>query len=313
MFRYVGAGLISAWLCLISSAGALAWGPAAHAVIGQLAEDLLLQDTPAWRLLLQQWRHPTQAPHVTEALYGLELPEPGGVLRLLANWPDWHKRKPGMLDADEQRHYLNVPFTARYSRRQYCPDGRCSVETLLTQRALFADQRAPLAQRAVALAWIAHLVGDMHQPLHAGRAEDRGGNLTCVTWLGEPSRLVTLDNWTSCTHVNLHVVWDSKLIEAVTGFTHQEDAKAFAQLLRPGLPRIRPGEPRLTARTPTAWRTLIEQWHHETQTLIVRNAIYPVDGAINQAYLQQHYPTVRTQLLRAAVRLAALLRQSLQP
>ncbi|MGE3541474.1 MAG: S1/P1 nuclease [Candidatus Tectimicrobiota bacterium] len=313
LFRRLAVLFIGLGLCLSHATPGNAWGPVPHAVIGQMAEDLLLQDTPAWRRLLARWRESSQSALIQEALLGLEFPADGDVLRLLANWPDWHKRAPGMLEADEQRHYVNLPFTGRYTRRQHCPDGRCSLETLLEQRAIFADQRAPLARRAVALAWVTHLLGDIHQPLHAGRAEDRGGNLTCVSWLGEPSRLVTIDQHTSCSRANLHVVWDSKLIEAVTGFARQEDARAFARLLRPLLPKVRAAEAPLIAPTAAAWRRTIEQWHHDTQAMIVRDAIYPPDNAIDQAYLQRHYPTARSQILRAAVRLAALLRQSLQP
>src|SRR5262249_42319481 len=162
----------------------------AHAVIGQLAEDALTNETQLLTLL-RRFRDPTQYRQVTEALLGTEPPVPGQALQILANWPDVHKREPGMLPSDDQRHYINLPLTAHYNRTQYCADGVCSIEPLLAQRAILANRQAPLPQRAVALAWVAHLVGDMHQPLHAGKAEDRGGNLTCVAWMGEPSRLET--------------------------------------------------------------------------------------------------------------------------
>jgi hypothetical protein len=58
---------------------------------------------------------------------------------------------------------------------------------------------------------------------------------------------------------------------------------------------------------------VVERWHNETHALILHDGLYPSDGQIGSAYLQRHYPTARLQLLRAAVRLAALLRQSLQP
>ena len=184
MNRYVGAVLSCVLLWLSQVTPALAWGAVAHAVIGQLAEDDRLKNDALLLTLLRRFRDPTQYRQVTEALLGTEPPEPGQALRALANWPDWHKRQPGMLPADDQRHYVNLPFTARYNRTQYCADGVCSIETLLEQRAILANRRASLPQRAVALAWVAHLVGDMHQPLHAGKAEDRGGNLTCVAWMG---------------------------------------------------------------------------------------------------------------------------------
>jgi hypothetical protein len=290
---------------------ALGWGAVAHAVIGQLAEDELLANHATLRTLLTRFHDPTQYQHVHEALLGMDLPSPGNALRALANWPDWYKRQPGMLPADEQRHYINLPFTARYHRAQHCPDGLCSIETLLAQRAILADRRTPLPQRAVALAWVTHLVGDIHQPLHAGQLEDRGGNLICVTWMGEPSRRLSSDGKTTCSGANLHAVWDSKLLEAATGFVHPDDAPVLAQQFRLLWRRVQAAEPPLTAQTLTEWRAVVERWHSEAQALITREHIYPPDGTVGPTYLQRYYPTVRLQVLRAAARLAAMLRQSM--
>lgn len=51
-----------------------------------------------------------------------------------------------------------------------------------------------------ALKYIVHLVGDMHQPLHMGRLEDRGGNDIYVPWFGRD--------------VRLHQLWDTQMVEA---------------------------------------------------------------------------------------------------
>jgi hypothetical protein len=303
--------LSCAVLWLSHATPALAWGALVHAVIGQLAEDELLAHNAALRTLLMRFHDPTQYQHVRAALLGMDLPGPGNALRALAKWPDEYKRQPGMLPADEQRHYINLPFTARYHRAQHCPDGLCSIETLLAQRALLADRRAPLPQRAVALAWVAHLVGDIHQPLHAGQREDRGGNLTCIAWMGEPSQRIISDGKVMCSGANLHAVWDSKLLEAATGFMHHDDVLVLAQQLRPLLRRVQAAEPPLTARTAAEWRAVVERWHNESQALITHEHIYPSDSTIETSYIKRYYTTARLQVLRAAVRLAALLRQSI--
>jgi hypothetical protein len=67
---------------------------------------------------------------------------------------------------------------------------------------LWSDDDASDADKAVALCWILHLVGDMHQPLHNvalfSRAYfpkgDRGGNSINVAWEDGP--------------INLHAAWD---------------------------------------------------------------------------------------------------------
>jgi hypothetical protein len=232
---------------------------------------------------------------------------------MFANWPDTQRGEPGMLPLDGQRHYVNLPHQAVYNRVQHCPEGVCSIETLLHQRRILADRQVPLPQRAVALAWVTHLVGDMHQPLHAGKAEDRGGNLTCATRLGQLSQLIDINGQKSCSGANLHAVWDSMILEEVTGVTHPDDATALTRKLAPLLPLVKATEPPLTARTEAEWRAVVERWHTETQALIVQMDIYPPGNVIDECYIQSHYDTVRLQLLRAAVRLATLLQHTLRP
>ena len=67
------------------------------------------------------------------------------------------------------------------------------------------------------------------------------------------------------------------------------------------------------ARTEAEWRTVVERWHSETQALILQMDIYPHGNVIDDCYIQQHYRTIRLQMLRAAVRLAALLQRTLNP
>jgi hypothetical protein len=307
----IAAAALGIWLGLLNPA--LAWGPVGHAVIGELAEHDLLQNDPGLRTFLRRLREPAQRRRIRHALLGLKPPKPGAALRVLANWPDWRRGEPGMLSFDRRRHYVNLPHRTRYSRRQHCPDGLCSIETLLQQRAVLANRRAALPKRAVALAWVVHLMGDIHQPLHAGKAADRGGNLTCVTWRGAPFRLVMTNGRQHCSGANLHAVWDSKLIAAVTGFSSHRDTLKFARQLRGLLGLVKAAEPPLVVRTAADWRASIERWHRETQALILLDDIYPHGHAIGQAYIRSHFRTVRLQLLRAAVRLAALLRQTLRP
>jgi hypothetical protein len=61
------------------------------------------------------------------------------------------------------------------------------------------DPNASRADKQLALRFIVHLVGDLHQPLHVGKCCDRGANDVKVTWFGKPT--------------NLHAVWDSQLVD----------------------------------------------------------------------------------------------------
>ncbi len=303
-------GLILIYVLLPLPANA--WGPLGHALIGQLAEAHLLQDDRALKRLLTRFRQPSQRRGVRHALLNTQPPPPRKALRILANWPDVHKRDPGMLPYDARRHYVNLPHDAVYARARHCPADLCSIETLLHQRAILGNRRTPLAQRAVALAWVTHLVGDIHQPLHAGKAADRGGTLVCVTWKGQPSKRMTINGFAQCSGTTLHAVWDSTILKEMTGKSHPDTAPQLAQQFLSALRLVHTAEPPLTARTDAEWRILIERWHTETQALILRHDVYPRSHALGRDYARQHYPTVRRQLLRAAVRLAALLRQTLR-
>ena len=62
------------------------------------------------------------------------------------------------------------------------------------------DANASRENKALALKFIAHIVGAVHQPLHAGNGDDRGGNDVKVRWFGDETKL--------------HAVWDNRLIDS---------------------------------------------------------------------------------------------------
>lgn len=66
---------------------------------------------------------------------------------------------------------------------------------------------APRDEKRIALRFVAHLVGDIHQPLHSGFAEDLGGNSVDVPFNGRKE--------------NLHALWDTGLVELEEGTTVQ--------------------------------------------------------------------------------------------
>lgn len=80
-----------------------------------------------------------------------------------------------------------------YERVRDCADGRCVVEGIERYVAVLRS-KASDAERLVALKYVVHLIVDVHQPLHLGLREDKGGNLAQVQAFGRGS--------------NLHRVWD---------------------------------------------------------------------------------------------------------
>ena len=147
--------------------------------------------------------------------------------------------------------------------------------------AIVRNRQKTRDERTLALRFIIHIIGDLHQPLHVGNGIDRGGNDVKVTWFGEQS--------------NLHSVWDSKMIDrqglSFTEYTQRLDQRLTAEQTISGLD-ARP-----------------ETWIGESAKLCDR--LYPCTGeqasALGYAYLYQHLPTVETCLQQSGIRIAAYL------
>ncbi len=64
---------------------------------------------------------------------------------------------------------------------------------------ILLDDASSRADKVFYLKLLVHLIGDLHQPMHAGREADRGGNDIQVQWFNEGT--------------NLHRLWDTNLLE----------------------------------------------------------------------------------------------------
>jgi hypothetical protein len=147
--------LLAACLSLLLAAlpiPAGAWGSQGHQVVANLAQAQLS----------------AKAKREVDRLLFLE---PGQTLASISTWADEH-RSP----ATAAWHYVNFPKNScAYSADRDCPDGQCVVAAIDRHRDILASTAADEV-RLRALKYLVHLVADVHQPLHAGYGEDRGGN-----------------------------------------------------------------------------------------------------------------------------------------
>jgi hypothetical protein len=156
----------------LAAAPARAWGPEAHAIVGELAERRL---------------SPSARARAEALLGGARISDVE-----VAAWADVESAEGR---APRSAHYVNVPVGARgYDPARDCRGGRCIVAWLERELAVLADRGAPARRRAEALRWVVHLVADAHQPLHCADRGDRGGNEARVLRRGRDT--------------NLHAVWD---------------------------------------------------------------------------------------------------------
>ena len=113
----------------------------------------------------------------------------------LANWADEIKSDPKWKKANDW-HYCTIPDGEKYDPNN---NGGKAVEKVNEFIETLRSKKSTKNQKVIALKFLIHLIGDLHQPLHVGNGLDRGGNDIKVKWFNEST--------------NLHSVWDTKLIE----------------------------------------------------------------------------------------------------
>ncbi len=261
--------LVAGCIGLLLSAPALAWGPLGHRIVADLAAAQLDAAARAQVALLLQSEHADS-------------------LADIANWADQLRDDPAQAalgKATAPLHYVNMHGSCTYKPALDCPDGRCVVAAITHYAAILGDRSLPLDQRAQALNFVVHFVGDVHQPLHAGYKQDKGGNDYQVQFEGKPS--------------NLHRVWDSWLLS-----TRHLDARQYAALLE------RQGPVQLPA--PIApLDDAPAQWAEQSCRVVMDGGVYPQGHVISAAYIARERPLAEQQLRLAGARLAVLLNQVL--
>lgn len=247
------------------TAPAYAWGPQGHRLVGAIAEAEL-------------------SPHARAEVARLLRGEPEPTLAGVSNWADdLREHDPDLGRRSARWHYVNLAEDGcAYVATSHCPDGDCVIEAIRRQEALLADRRQPDAVRAQALKFLVHFVGDIHQPLHAGYAKDRGGNTHQVQVGGSGS--------------NLHRVWDGDIVTAAT-----RNEKRNLRRLR--------GMPAPAGLDDGAFA----EWAEASCRIVRREGFYPPQGALAPTYLKRWRPVADAQLRLGADRLARLLNRALSP
>lgn len=204
-------------------------------------------------------------------------------------------------------HFLNIPPDATsYDRDRDCPRQPtvaagspldawrdCAVDRILYNRQRLADRSLDRADRAIALKFLVHLVGDLHQPFHALGVE-RGGNGIPVSVFGSENCGVDPARAFPC---NLHTVWDGALM----AHRHLDDREYLA-VLNDEIRRLRLD--RRPNGTPADWAM-------ESQRLANAALVAP-HAAIDENYYRRQLPVVDERLALAGLRLAAIVNDVLR-
>ncbi|MCQ8878641.1 S1/P1 nuclease [Pseudoalteromonas shioyasakiensis] len=246
----------------LTSNYAVAWGQNGHRIVGQIADNHITEQTRA---------------SLVDLLEGESLAQ-------ISTWADEMRSNPDQFwqKKSSRWHYINSPTnSAEFSHDHSHKLNKDNVENILDGM-YFAietlkDENSSIDAKRFSLRFLVHLVGDSHQPFHAGRAADRGGNRIKVTFFGEDT--------------NLHSLWDTKLIEnqnlSFTEFSRFIDTKNTEVITD------------YLASSP-------EQWLNESHNLATR--LYKIKGdEIGYSYIYRNTPIIKTRLQQAGIRLAGLL------
>lgn len=150
-------------LCLGFIPKAYSWGDVGHQTVGEIAERIL---TPKAKRNITNILGPDK-------------------LAIVAIWPDSIKDDPEF-NSFKTLHFIDSA----------APKDLMTVVNKYPL--LIKNPREERSVKIIALKYLIHIVGDIHQPLHAGIKNDRGGNSCMVNWDNQPQ--------------NLHSVWDGKIV-----------------------------------------------------------------------------------------------------
>ena len=251
-------------LAALSIIPAFGWGPEGHSLVAKIAWEQL---TPAAREKVKAILAPDQT------------------LPSIASWADEVRRtRP----ESGPWHYVDIPIDKPHlDMARDCPKNQCVIGKIAELRKTLQDPAAPADQRREALMYLAHFIGDMHQPLHCSDNNDHGGNSVRVHFLDRQT--------------NLHSLWDAVLVTRLG----TED-----QLL-PELSQEAARHKKWRKGTVENWA---EQSHKEAVKIIYGKLPKPgADGVVTLGtdYERIADPLIKVQIEKAGLRLARVLNTDL--
>ncbi|REE82924.1 S1/P1 nuclease [Lutibacter oceani] len=251
--------IVLAFLVTFSTVNATSpdWGATGHRTIGKIAEDYLKVKTKR---------------KIAELLNGQSL-------ALVSTFGDDIKSDKRYREFYTW-HFVNMPFGVSYQDSEKNKDGDL-VTGIKKCKEVILNVNTNKEDKAFYLKLLVHLMGDLHQPMHVGRKEDKGGNTFQLQWF---------DNGT-----NLHSVWDSKMINHYN-MTYTELAENADKITKEQVKYLQNGT--------------IEDWVNETQTFAIKAYESAEIGEnLRYNYMYENFGLVRSQLQKGGIRLAKLLNE----
>lgn len=177
-------------------------------------------------------------------------------------------------------HYVNIPFDMTYDTHPKNDRGDIiqGIQSCITS---IKDPLTSKEKKVFHVKLLVHLIGDLHQPLHTGIGEDRGGNDFQVRWFKDGT--------------NLHSVWDTKMIEHYN-MSYSELARTMPKVSKKEVAAIKNGD--------------VIDWMEESRVLTKDIYAHTNKGdKLGYRYMYDYFGTVRSQLQKGGIRLAGVLNE----
>jgi hypothetical protein len=232
-----------------------AWGPTGHRTVGWIADKHLN----------------AKAKKKLKTLLGAHS------LAYISTWMD-EVRSDSTHEDMSDWHWVTIETGKSYQDSPKNPKGDAimTIERMISE---LKSHKLSKEKEIEAIKILAHLVGDIHMPLHVGCCDDQGGNKVRVKWFRSET--------------NLHHVWDSDMIED-TKLSYKELAEFI-------------DEP--DAATTVKWQKQnVLDWVRESMSY--RKQVYAIgDGNLGYKYIYKNMDTVKLRLIQAGIRLAGVLNE----
>ncbi len=233
---------------------AFSWGKTGHRIVGEIAQRNLSSEAKKG---------------ISELLGDEDLAR-------VSTWAD-EIRSNHKYDYAGPWHYASIPTGKTYFDQKRSKDGDV-IEALFRFEETLRDPKKSKDEKAESLKFMVHMMGDLHQPLHVGMAEDRGGNSIKLKWFK--------------TDTNLHALWDESIVD-FEQLSYTEYATQLNHFSKEEKEKFKAGN--------------FLDWARESMEL--RPLVYDVGNAENVSYEYHHKvkPTMELRLKEAGYRLAQVI------
>lgn len=285
MIRFRFAAMVAAVTLIFASSPAAAWWEYGHQTTAEVAMKLVKPRTRQSILALLKQQKVLETPTC-----------PARTIEEASVWPDCIKTLGDRFSYAYEWHFQDVDICKQFDLKEPCAGGNCVSAQIARAQRMVADRELPSRDRLMALAFLVHFVGDLHQPLHgADHDGDQGGNKVKASYGFIPRS-------------NLHSIWDGLLADRAISSPPAGADGILSQISREQRADLAKGS--------------IQDWSRESWE-IARTQVYgsvmadpcntPTSTKVtmDQAKIQQLIPVSRMQVAKGGIRLARLLDEAL--